>query len=494
MQEVYSTPDLPRAPSKAHSRTLKTGDLNSPTPSRSERLRGKGSSYGLGAHQQADSDDEDDGAVFDGGMDTCFNDEPNLGASDVPVPPSSIMRPQQTVANMPNIVELNDKSHAREDEDRVRQPIHANLPKSLSQPCVYTNFDDEQDRHAQVIDIEVPQNMYQYRHVIQGGLSKAQYRDILEDKINEEMRIAVEGEQRIEEFARRTLQDTPTFQARSMVLGSRLGQSKYIKKDDIVRFMNMAPEEEVLAARSLRTAADFLLYHALPRECEVVGAAAFTRTRERFEKEEAAHNTSSKEDMEMCEELELEESTLELDEDQNDERVGSPKGKEPMQAVERQGEPLDGEELAVSNKRKASADMAEEETVTKKTRVSTGRLEELVYRSIDNIDNTTVAGPSSQAVVQEHGEHRVDDARGDNEDTYMINADEQGAAGETNALDMSETSALFDTIFRNDGNTWAAVNNQKGRGQGEIVRESVEIEQSTNDAGESSAGRQELGE
>ncbi|KZZ96881.1 hypothetical protein AAP_00524 [Ascosphaera apis ARSEF 7405] len=317
VQQVRSTPKQPAPPSKTKTAPSNT-DKNT-TPSRPSRLGAKGSSYGQPlAHQYSEDDDEDDGLFFDrGDVDMALNDEPDLPASGYEAehdpPYSSIRRDHRDVATPATNSRPRHTIETRDEQHRARESIRVELPRTLTHPTVYTNFAQPPvERPAQYIDVHLTDPMFEYRHAVRPGMTMLEYREMMERKINEELAAMEQGETRVEDYARRTFADTPLFQARSMALGSRLGQAPYINKQEILRLTELPPEEEINGSQESSCSSRLPFVSCFASRIE------------------QAEQCGSEEDQAMCDELELEESLLESDDDEHD-KVDDIKGKQPAQ-------------------------------------------------------------------------------------------------------------------------------------------------------------------
>lgn len=259
-----------------------------------------------------------------------------------------------------------------------------------------------------------------------------------------------------------------------------------------------------MAARSLRAAADFLLYHALPRECEVVGTAVLKSTMERVSREQA-EQCGSDEDQAMCDELELEESLLESDDDEHD-KVDDIKGKQPVRDVQRSEPGLSTAQSQVSNKRKMPDNGTEVESTAKRAKVS---LHQEQVQPLTNARVETLAepGPSSppryndeqiEPQAQGHGEFanaELHAPEGDGEVIDIIIDDsigvtnEQDAANNAQDVNVEESSGIFDRIFNEAQGPWNETSRERGSVVDQDVTKAVERAQESTNASASEVVR-----
>lgn len=132
-------------------------------------------------------------------------------------------------------------------------------------------------------------------------MTKTEYKKLVEKQMEREVELLAKRQEEIEAEARRALTNSVVFQARAMVLGSRLATAPHINHKELTKLFDIPPEDELMAARSLRIAADYLLYDALPRENEVVGRAVFHNTRRRLQDEEEREEERRREIIEQLE-------------------------------------------------------------------------------------------------------------------------------------------------------------------------------------------------
>ncbi|KAI5305188.1 hypothetical protein KEM56_005049, partial [Ascosphaera pollenicola] len=115
------------------------------------------------------------------------------------------------------------------------------------------------------LEMIIPEVAYQYGP---NTISRAQYLDRIEERVEYEIRMYEERRNRIEDETRRSLQSPEVYQARLMFFGNAVAHSKYINCEDVQRLGSLSPEDEIIAARDYRMAADYLLYHEWSRQHE----------------------------------------------------------------------------------------------------------------------------------------------------------------------------------------------------------------------------------
>lgn len=317
LEEVDSPPSTstaahktaPSVPAKS-TKQGKKSSLNTPvsTPSKPHRKTGwttHTSSYS-NIQPRTDNDDDDDdlgmGGIFDRGHEVHDLDQFQAPDNEIAGPSGiekqDVRRKHQGSGSAQRHVEAQPKilSSLKQDgeliikgpEDMTSNPdISLNVPAILSRPGVYTSTRGNPYEKGETLEVQLPESAYEYREILKPGMTRRDYWELMKATMEDEFQRLETVQLDIEGAARMAITNPAIYQARLMVLGSRLAHAPHMPSEMIDKFHNLPPEEELMAARSLRLAADYFLYHALPREQEVVGREVLRHTRDRLAREQA---------------------------------------------------------------------------------------------------------------------------------------------------------------------------------------------------------------